>query len=336
MKPSIGLCFLCSAAITVGPASAQRTQNPVPQYKKAIQRDSRSQAMSFHNPYTGGSVRAQLLLPSRIRPAAAIVLVYGANPREQSASGILAHYLVNQGYAVMGLPPVALSGATEEDNLNTIAALHYLETMQDLHGARVGLAGYGEGVRLAATAASQGSSAAFLMLLGGAVVPDRLNTLPDRLTPSALPKDEAVRSLGRVNCPVLVLIGEYDRQGTHRNAAANAQALRAALDAGKHKNYTIRVMTDSDDLLAETRPGGEGQSSTALPPNSVWKDAADWTSKQMRTLDTNPGSDEVEADTSKPIRIYPKSVYGPFNFRPDMIWAPAIGGQTRPYGFWYW
>ena len=335
MRTAIGLLFLCTAGVAAAPANAQKAPDRTQTFNKTQQGEPRSLTTSFHNPYTGATVNAALLLPGRAKPVAAVVLVTGANRREQSASVSLARFLADRGYAVMSLPPVAISGATEDDSLNTVAALHYLETKQDLLGARVGLAGYGEGVRLAATAASQGNPAAFLLLLGGAVVPDRLNALPDKLTPGALPKDGAVRSLEHVSCPVLILIGEYDRQGTHRNAAANAEALRAALDGGKHQNYTIKVVVDSDDLLTETR-GGSGQSATALPPATVWKTALDWTNRQIKVLDPTAGTDDAEAGPGKPVRLYPKSVYGPFGFRPEMIWAPAIGGQTRPYGFWYW
>ncbi|HLJ55276.1 MAG TPA: hypothetical protein VKT77_09560 [Chthonomonadaceae bacterium] len=335
MKPTIAVCFLCAAVLAPAGAMAQRPSDRAQPFRKAASEEGRAPSISFHNPYTGANVNAGLLLPNQARPLAAIVLVSGGSRREQQGAGLLAHYLVEHGYAVMGLEPIAATGATEEDSLNAIAALHYLETKPELKGTRVGLAGYGEGVRLAATAASQGNPAAFLILLGGAVVPDKLNALPDHMTPAALPKTDAVHALSRVTCPVLILLGEYDRQGTHRNAASNAEGLRAALEAGKHRNYTIKVMMDSDDLLAETR-AGSGDASTAVPPASVWKNVTDWTARQLKVLDPNAGSDDVEGGPNKPIRIYPKSVYGPFSFRPEMVWAPAIGGQTRPYGFWYW
>jgi hypothetical protein len=335
MKTAIGLYLVCAAAIAA-PAGAQRAMSRTAAVGRNQPGEVRSQAVSFRNPYTSATVSADLMTPGRSRPVASVVLLTGSSRREKNAATTFARFLADRGYAVMSLPPVPPGGATEDESLNTVASLHYLETRPDLRGAPTGLVGYGDGVRLAATAASEGSPAKFLMLLGGAVVPDKLNTVPDGFRRGALPKDEAVRSLQHLSCPVLILIGEYDRQETHRNAAANADALRAALDAGRHKNYTIKVLIDSDDLLAETRAGGGELSDSALPPLSVWRTAVDWSNKQVRALDDYAGSDNPETAPSRPIRLYPKSIYGPFSFRPEMIWAPAIGGQSRPYGFWYW
>ena len=336
MKSMIGLSLLCTTAVAAGPVQSQKATDRTERLPGNQRIEPRLHAISFQNPYTGAAVRAELALPGRVRPLSTMVLTTGAGAREQAASEQFARYFIERGYAVLTLPPIAAGGATKEDSLNTVASLRYLETKQELRGAPIGLVGYGQGVRLAATAASQGHPASYLILMGGEVLPDKLNAVPSTLKPGTLPKEEAVQSLARVNCPVLILMGEYDRQGTHRSAAANAESLKSALDAGKHKNYTIKVMIDSDDMLAETRAGGGGQSDTALPPPSVWKFALDWTSKQLKGLDSNAGSDDIEAASGKPIRIYPKSVYGPFSYRPEMIWAPVIGGQTRPFGYWYW
>ena len=152
------------------------------------------------------------------------------------------------------------------------------------------------------------------------------------MTPGRASEGRGHSLAGARYVPAPILLGEYDRQGTHRNAAANAEALRAALDAGHHKNYTIKVMFDSDDLLAELR---NGNPSTSLPPANVWKTVAEWSGKQLKSIDPAAGTDEAEAGPGKPIRLYPKSVYGPFPFRPDTGWRPPSAGQQRPYGFWY-
>jgi len=338
MKTAIALLTVLAAALLPHRADAQKKPtrgqpfNKVPQTIQA----PRTETLSFHNPYTSGTVTSQYTTPGLPRPACAVVLVAGATAREQLAAVSLRQYLAEHGYAVMKLPPPALSGAREDDSLNTVAALKYLAARQDLRGVPVGLVGYGEGVRLAVTSASQGNPAAFLALLGGSVVSDSLNSLPDTLIHGALPKNEAEQSLAHVRCPILVLIGEYDRQGTHRTASANAQALKSILDSGKHQNYTIKIMVDSDTLLADTGPAGSSPSSTALPPGSVWKTATEWMNRQVSAADPTAAADNKEIVQTKPIKLYPKSVYGQFNYRPSMIWQPAIGGQTRPFGFWYW
>ena len=337
MNPATCLTFLAIAAVgSIAPIAAQNRGVRVPAPRQAAPSEPRSQTLTLHNPYTSGTFSAELLLPARPRPIAGVVLVTGSGAREQQALRTLSQYLAQRAYAVMILPPVPASGASENDNLDAVAALHALEMRPDLHGAHVGLVGYGEGVRLAAIAASEGSSAAFLVLLGGAVVADRLNTVPDTLARGTLPRDEAVRSLRRVRSPVLIVMGEYDRQGTHRTAAENSEALRSALDAGRHENYTIKVLGDADYLLADTGAGGTGQSSTAMPPVSVWRTTGDWMDAQIRALEPTAGSDAADNGQHKPTRLYPKSIYGPFNFHPWYIWQPAIGDQTRPYGFWYW
>lgn len=336
MKAALGVCLMTATALSGISAEAQSARGRMPRHAQSLPAAVAGQAMSFHNPYTSGTVSADFLMPDRARPVAAVVLLTGAQQREQSAAASLRRFLGEHGYAVMTLPAVTPTGATEEDSLNTVAALHYLETRQDLQGAPVGLVGYGDGVRLAAVAAAQGNPAGFLVLLGGAVVPDRLNSLPDNLARGALGRDEAIRSLEHVRCPVFILLGEYDGFGTHRTVAENAAALRSILDAGHHNNYVIRVLNDSDSLLAETGAGGSSQSNTAAPPTTVWKTTTDWLDKETRALDSAGGSDTVETNQSKPVRVYPKSIYGPFNWRPSYVWQPAIGDQPRPFGFWYW
>jgi pimeloyl-ACP methyl ester carboxylesterase len=331
MKADIGLTMACAAILASGPVIAQSAREARP-----VASGPREQTLSIHNPYTSGAFSAHFLTPARTRPFAAVALISGVNRREQLAAASLARFMVQRGFAVMILPTVPAAGPTENDNLNVVASLHYLQTRQDLRGAPVGLIGYGDGVRLASVAASEGNPAAFLALLGGAVVPDNLNSVPETLSRAVLPKDEAARALQHVRCPVLVLLGEYDRQGTHRTAAENSEALRTVLDAGHHDNYTITVLTDTDSLLADAGAGGSALSTTAIPPASVWKTAADWMGREARTLDTTGSSDVVETEPSKPIHLYPKSVYGDFRFHPWYVWQPAIGDQPRPYGFWYW
>jgi len=338
MKAAPTLCCLSLAgAIAASPASAQVPTNRGRAQNQAALAASRSQTVSLRNPYTGGTVSVDILLPPQATPRAAVVLLAGSSAHEQQGAASLRDFLAQTGYAVLTLSPIPPSGATEDDTLNTIAALHYLQTRTDLHGVPVGLVGYGEGVRLAAVSAAHGNPAAFLVLLGGAVVPDRLNTLPDNLAPGALPKDEGAQSLQHVRCPVLILIGEYDRQGTHRAAAENSDTLRKSLDTGRHQNYTIKVLTDSDSLLAETGPGGgKGQPNTAAPPAAVWRTVTDWVGKEVRSMDTASAYDTTDTGQHKPIHVYPKTIYGPFNYRSSYIWQPAVGDQQRPFGYWYW
>jgi dienelactone hydrolase len=327
----IGLFVLVAAGAQTAPAIAQSqpdsTRRPG---------EMRVQSLSIHNPYSGGNVSARLLIPARPRPLAAVVLVTGGSAREQTAAGSLARYLGGRGCAVLTMPPSAPAGPTEEDNLNTVAALHHLQTRQGLGGVPVGLVGYGSGVRLAAVSAAEGNPASFLALLGGEVVPDRLNSLPPSLARGSLPKNEAARALEHVRAPILILIGEYDRQGTHRAAVENSDALRSELETARHQNYTIKVLYDSDNLLADTGPAGSSPSSTAIPPTSVWKTTADWIVKQARSLDPTASEDTGAAVSSKPVHIYPRSAYGPFSWHPSLVWQPAIGDQPRPFGYWYW
>ncbi len=336
MRAALGLCFVSLAGALATPMSAQSDRDRTQKPPAAPIAESRSENITLHNPYTSGSISTELVFPPRPRPLAAVALLTGSSPRERQAAESLALALARRGFAVMTMPPPAPSGATEDDNLNTVAALHYLQTRQDLRGAPVGLIGYGDGVRLAAVTATEGNPAAFLVLLGGAVVPDRLNSVPDSLSRSSLPKIEAVRSLQRLRSPILIVIGEYDRQGTHRSAAENSDVLRGILDARRHDNYTIKVLGDTDYLLADAGAGGGKMSASAVPAPSVWALAADWMAKQAKAVDRTDISDDAETTQAKPTRIYPKSVYGPFAFRPWYVWQPAIGDQPRPYGYWYW
>jgi len=168
-------------------------------------------------------------------------------------------------------------------------------------------------------------------------VSPQLATFPGTLSQAALPKDEALRSLPNVRCPVLAVLGEFDRQGTHRTVSENVDSLRAALDERRNKNSTVKVLNDADSYLADTGPSGSHPSQTAIPPQSVWKTASDWIAKQAQTIDPTAKADTVEgANGREGVPVYPKSIYGEFRFHPWYTWAPAIGDQTRPFGYWYW
>jgi len=335
-KTTIGM-WVCAAVAIAGAAGAQPSKDRGMPSRSASAGGSHRQSMTFHNPYTSGTVSADLAIPGRGRPVASVVLISGSNRREAAATDSLRAYLVNHGIAVMSLPPVPLTGATEEDNLNAIAAVHYLETRQDLRSAPAGIVGYGDGVRLAVIAAARGGAATFLALLGGAVVPDHLNSIPSTLTQAALPQDEAIQSLQNVRCPILAILGEYDREGTHRSVADNADTMRSALEKGRNRKVTVKVLSDADLFLADTGPGGDHLSQTAVPSPDVWKTAADWIGKEAQTIDTSAKSDIVEkANGKEGIPVYPKTYYGEFRWHPWYVWQPAIGDQRRPYGYWYW
>lgn len=159
-------------------------------HKKALIRPQRpeppfpykSKTVSFVNEKAKIKLAGTLTLPEKGSLFPAVILIWGSGPndRDETIMGhkpflVIADYLTRRGMAVLRFDKrgVGKSGgdyktATTADFASDVeAAVHYLETRQDINHEKIGLIGHSEGGIIAPMVAAEDKKIAFIVLLAG-------------------------------------------------------------------------------------------------------------------------------------------------------------------------
>ncbi len=156
-----------------------RPQHPEPPYPYTV-RD-----VTIEHP-DGHTLAGTLTIPAGQGPFTAAVLITGSGPqdRDETIVGhkpffVIADYLARNGIAVLrcddrgtGKSSGTFEGATTADfATDTLAAMQYLASVQDIDPRRVGLIGHSEGGIIAPMVAGLTDDVDFMVLLAGTGVP---------------------------------------------------------------------------------------------------------------------------------------------------------------------
>lgn len=293
-------------------------------------------------------IEAMLTLPRRSQPSPAIVFVTGAWNASKDGLGeaeelrSLADYLGEHGIAVLQLK-MPLGGRSTRDFSSVTSAtfetdiragLNYLKGRPEIDARQIGLFGQNENGAIATVTATLTHDVDFLILAGTAITEYEPSS---RLSDSATTYD--LRPLlERVTCPVLVLQGDQD---TSLPVRENLTAYRNALLAGENHAIAVAALPGLNRALETTL--GNGRSESEMAPLAM-RTMTGWISRLALGKGTSDsaarsGDEEEKINHRKPSNPYgdvPGGVIGQFRYRPEMVWIPPIGGQTRPYGYWYW
>jgi len=293
-------------------------------------------------------IEAMFTVPRNSRPSPAIVFITGAwnaskdGLGEAEALRSLADYLGEHGIAVLQIKQPtggrstsdlsSATGATFETDIR--AGLNYLKGRPEIDPQRIGLFGQNENGAIATVMATLTHDVSFLILAGTAITEHE----PASKQSDAVTTYDLRPILEQVNCPVLVLQGDQDPSLPVRE---NLTAYRNALLAGKNEHIAIAALPGLNRALETTL--GNGQSESEMAPLAM-RTLTGWVSRQApgkggSDSDVAGGDDEEKITHRKPSNRYgdvPGGVIGQFRYRPEMAWIPPIGGQSRPYGYWYW
>jgi dienelactone hydrolase len=123
-----------------------------------------------------------LTLPETAGPHPAVVMITGSGPqnRDEELFGmkpfkIIADYFTRNGIAVLRCDDRGVGGSTGKNDQSTtadfakdaLAAVHFLQSRNDINPKQIGLCGHSEGGIVAPLAASQSSDVAFIICIAG-------------------------------------------------------------------------------------------------------------------------------------------------------------------------
>ena len=294
------------------------------------------QTVVVHNPYTGRELAAQISSPPHAGPAVGVVVFAEDTDNGRSVARQLSWELVRRGMVVMRVFERNIEGDVEGTELSALAALGYLRTLKQVRDRQVGLVGYGAAVPAIAAAAEQPQTAVFAALLGG-----RIHTQESAPAPTGQRKGDTAARKQTFECPTLFLVGERDSEGG-RVTSENLTAWKQRTVNDKANRLTIRILADHDRQLQMN--GGRGASSLQSDEISITalRTSCGWIAQQAKSAENVVWSESdhppiVRIRSNQPtVRVAGVGITFEFPYHPWYVWRPAVGGQERPYGDWYW
>jgi fermentation-respiration switch protein FrsA (DUF1100 family) len=170
---------LTRAASAAEPAGPARPQTPVPPFPYA------AEDVTFPNPGAGIVLAGTMTLPAGAGPFPAVVLLTGSGAQDRDETifdhrpfAVWADALTRRGVAVLRYDDRGIGGSggggpdeTSEDFAgDAAAAVRWLQGRPEIDPARVGLMGHSEGGLVAPLAVSEGTPAAFVVMIAGQAV----------------------------------------------------------------------------------------------------------------------------------------------------------------------
>lgn len=147
--------------------------------------------VTFDNPYAEGvTLAGTLTLPEGDGPHPAVILISGSGPQDRDSNlapaasirpfFLLADHLTRNGIAVLrhddrgvGESTGEIDGTLQDYATDTIAALEYLQSRDDIDPARIGLLGHSQGGIIAVMIAAERDGLAFIISMAGPAVDGR-------------------------------------------------------------------------------------------------------------------------------------------------------------------
>ncbi|MCW3097235.1 MAG: hypothetical protein JWL77_2853 [Chthonomonadaceae bacterium] len=293
-------------------------------------------------------IEGALTLPRRSQRSPAILFVTGAWNASKVGLGegeelrSLADYLGEHGIAVLQLNlPFggrsitdlnSATGATFETDIR--AGLTYLKQRPEIDPRRIGLFGQNENGAVATVIATLNKDVSFLILAGTPIVENEPSTKPS----GPVNTYDLRPILEKITCPVLVMQGDQDTSVPLRE---NLTAYRNVLVAANNHDTAFVALPGLNRALETTT--GNGRSESDMAPLAM-RTLVRWIYRDAPVNDTpfnaaSSGDEDEKVTHRKPSNPYgdvPGGVIGQFRYRREMLWIPPIGGQPRPYGYWYW
>ncbi len=231
----------------------RKAQDPVPPFPYA------EEEVTFANEQAEGVILAgTLTLPEGDGPFPAAILVSGSGPqnRDSNLLGhrpflVLADHLTRQGIAVLryddrgiGASTGDFTKATTRDFAkDTVAAVKFLRTREEIDPARVGIIGHSEGGIIAPIAAAELGDVGFLVLLAAPGV-SGLELIPrqaEEISLSMGAEPDVARRQGRVTRAILTVAASY----------AEVDEIRATIETQLRTLY--KEMPETASLTDEER-----------------------------------------------------------------------------------
>lgn len=267
--------------------------------------------VTFPNPEASITLAGTLAIPEGSGPFPAVVLVSGSGPQDRNSTvyghapfHVISDHLARNGIAVLrvddrgvGASGGVFSEATPLDFASdAAAAIAFLETRAEIDPARTGIIGHSEGGIIAPLAAARFDDAdARRTRLRQALRHD----LSDHLRRIGIPADDREAfiegqvsgassdwfrffiefdprpTLQEVRVPILAIWGDKDLQIP---SDVNLAAVRSALEAGGHTDFTLREVAGLNHLFQTARTGSPAEygtiAETFSPP--VLEIITDW------------------------------------------------------------
>lgn len=311
---------------------------PAPAPLSSVHRIAHDQTVVVHNPYTGRDIAAQISLPERGTQGVGVVVFAEDTDADRLVARQVAWDLNRRGLVVMRVFERGAEADIEGAELSALAALGYLRTISQVRGGQVGIVGYGAAVPAVAAAAEQPRTAAFIALLGG-----RIRTPEGSLMATVARGAKSQESAPKVNkfeCPTLMLVGDRDETNEQITVdRVNEWKRRTTNDPANR--LVVRILPDHDRRLQQHRARTADAEQSGEISTAALRTATGWIQQQARSVEGNTWSESdapiVRIRSSRPaVRVAGVGITFEFPYHPYYVWRPPVGGQSRPYGDWYW